>query len=443
MSDVTGIAAGFTLMIAEEASTGSVDATDARALDTAALAGLTWYSLATTNEAASAATGVKAVTDQPSTLTLAGGMAPLRVLAPIGDDGFPIDQRMGDIPIKMELRGMGTNPIDETGLGVLLASGLTVVARVPGTSMTGTRVSDNVFSVGGGDVAKIRSGDVIAVRQSNKTFRIIKATNVNDSTYSITTLEPHGIGTTAMVRQCHLAYLAPGGAPSGGTLAVQSMPRSGNHGVIQVAARATKVDVAASENSAMDVTVTVKGMDGEAISSAIATPTTPQMIGVTGSTALRASVAPVLVSADHSASSAPFHGAASVFPIRTWSASISIDLAPQQDQGTRSRVSDVLVTGAQLTGSFTTAAPTGSDVDFREVLRKSGKRSACFTAAGKDAAGNGFGLWVGSVEPASDPGITIAEKDRTQAPDWRAGGYSGDTPGEDHANAPWIIAFPC
>ena len=441
----TGINNGATCMVAEESSFGSVDATNARALDTATLAGLTWYSLRVTQDGFSgASTALKMPTDERSDITLAGGRQPLRVLTAIDASG-PVRSITGDVGLPMEARGMGTNVPSATGLGVLLLSGCSAKIATPGASVTATYATANTFTVP--SAAVLFPGDIVAVVQTDGTMRGVKISDVGaGAPATVTTVEPHGIpaASTATVRLCHQFFISSDAVPDGGSVAVQYAPRDGYDTVIGVGARLAKLDITAGPTGAVDIVPTLRCADGTYVMAPVATPTEPLMIGASGSTALRTRVAPVLVTQDHSTSSAPYSGTATTLPVREWSVSIEFDLVPVSDQGTRSRMSEMRVSSATLTGSMTIDSPSTTSADVRDWLRLSQKRTVGFSAAGANAAGNGCGVWVGSVEPSEDPGYTFTANDRTQVVPLRAGDYAGDgstTTPTDGANTPWVLWF--
>ena len=129
-----------------------------------------------------------------------------------------------------------------------------------------------------------------------------------------------------------------------------------------------------------------------------------------------------------------------LLPPRAGSAPHSVGLIPTTEPATSSGLSGMRVSDAALTGPVPQSAPT-SGADFREVVRLSEKRAMALTAAGANAAGNGLCLWVGAVEPSEDPGVTFAERDRTQAIPFRAGDHAHATGATAYLNRPWILAF--
>lgn len=50
-------------------------------------------------------------------------------------------------------------------------------------------------------------------------------------------------------------------------------------------------------------------------------------------------------------------------------------------------------------------------------------------------------MWVGAVEVAADPGVTLAPTDQTQEVQFRAGDYTGDNSSSGASNLEFIIAF--
>lgn len=431
---------GATCMVAAESSFGSTDATDARALADATIGGLTAYSLRCTKDSwGSAAGALKQRTFDRNDITLQGGRSPLQVAAAIASGG-PVVSIQGEIPLTFEARGFGSTAPLSTALGLLLASGLAHTLRTPGTSCTATEATANTFTVGGGDAGKFAAGDVISVSQTDGTCRFCYVTQVSGTT--ITTLEPHGIPDTetALVRQCHMFWAPTDNEADGSSLVVQLAPKDAEHTLVCVGARLAKVGISVNENTGVDIACTVRVPDGEYRDAVVITPTKPLPIGGTGSTGLRTRVSPVLVTADVSASSAPVTATAAAFPVRTWSAEIDIGLIPTDDPATRSGLSGMRVSDASLSGSVTQSAPT-SGADFREVVRLSEKRAATFTAAGANAAGNGMCVWAGAVEPSEDPGVTFAERDRTQVIPFRAGDHAHATGATAYLNRPWILAF--
>lgn len=434
---------GATCMVAEESSFGSVDATDARALDDTTIGGLTAYSLRCTKDSwGSAAGGLKQRTFDRNDITLQGGRSPLQVAAAITSGG-PVVSIAGEVALACEGRGFGSTAPTSTALGLLLSSGLARTVRTPGTSATVTEATATTFTCsGGGDTAKFVAGDVIAVTQTDGTFRFCYVTNVNSGTSTITTLEPHGIPDTetAIVRQCHMFWAPTDNEPDGGSLAIQLAPKDAEHTLLAVGARLSKFSISVNENTGVDFTATVRVPDGEYRDAVVVTPSKPLPIGGASSTGLRTRVSPVRVSADLSSASAPATTTTSVFPVRTWSVDIDIGLIPTDDPGTRSGLSGMRVSDAALSGSVTQSAPT-SGADFREVVRLSQKRALTLTAAGANAAGNGLCIWIGAVEPTEDPGITFAERDRTQATAFRAGDHEYASGAAAYINRPWVLAF--
>ena len=436
---------GATVMIAPESSYGSVLSSDARALDDATIAGLTARSLRCTEDSfIGSYAALKQTWFERSDIAMNGGNAPVQVSAAIGSSG-PVKRLSGDVPLAMEGRGFGATAPADTALGRLLSSGLAHTLRTPGTSVTATYVTANTFTiVSPTDDGKIVAGDVIAVVQANGTFLFCMVTSAVDggATITVTTLEPHGYSGagTFTVRQCHMWWAPTDNEADGVSLVAQFAPKDAAHCNIGVGGRLAKVMIAANENKAVDFTCTVRFPDGEYRDAVVITPSAPLPIGGAGSTGLRTFVSPIRITEDHSASSAPASGTAATFPVRTWSVEINIALIPQADGGTRSGLSGMRVSSALLTGTATQSAPT-TGADFREVGRLSEKRSAAFTAAGDNAAGNGMCVWVGAVEPTADPGVTVEKTDRTQQPSFKAGDFSLASGAAAYVNRQWVLAF--
>jgi hypothetical protein len=435
-------------MVAVESSFASIDATDARALDDTTIAGLTAYPMRITRSSYSAAVGAaKMGAYDAQEISARGGIPPAIVEAAVNASG-PVKSLKGDITLEFEARGFGTNAPASTGLGAILSSGLARVLRTPGDSFTATYVSANTFtnpSPASDALAVV--GDIIAVQQTNGTFRFCKVTDVVDggATNTVTTLEPHGIpaASTATVRCCHMFYGPVDGTPDGASVAIQLAERDASQVRLVVGARLSKLSIKKTGTSALSFSCTLTAPDGEYRSAAVIPTNDPLPLGVTATTPLRTLVAPLRVTQNHASSSAPFAGTASDFPVTDWSVDIVNSMTNQNDQGTRSGITGMDVSTSVLTGSFTQDARSGY-VDFREVLRLSEKRSVGFTAAGANAAGNGFCVWVGAAETPSDPGLNTEDMKRTQAVEFRAGDYQGDddsgSPAE-YVNAPWILAF--
>jgi hypothetical protein len=212
------------------------------------------------------------------------------------------------------------------------------------------------------------------------------------------------------------------------------------HGRLMVGGRLLKASVKATGETGVDMELTIRFVDGKKITTPVMTVANPLPLGVSGTTPLVRRVAPILVTQNHSGSSAPFSGTVSTLPVRTWSIDIDVSLVPTADQGTRSGVSGMSVADAQVTGSFEVDSP--GTVDWQDVLRLSYKHSIGFSAAGANAAGNGFAVWVGAVETAEDPGIAFEDMDRKQVVSFRAGDYSGDSSGSgEYENRRWVMAF--
>lgn len=434
---------GATVMVCEESSFGSTDSTDARALDDTTIGGLDAYSLRTTKDAFGGAVGaLKQRTTDRNDITLQGGRSPLQVTAAITSGG-PVVSVQGDIALAFEGRGFGSTDPTETALGLLLSSGLARTIRTPGTSATVTEATANTFTTSGaGETAKFGAGDIIAVTQTDGTFKFCKVVEVNTGSNTIKTLEPHGIPDTltAIVRQCHMFWAPIDNEADGGSLVVQLAPKDEDHTYLCVGARLSEFKIGVNADSGVDFTATLRVPDGEYRDAVVVTPSKPLPIGGAGSTGLRTRVSPVFVTADTSASATPVTSTTSRFPVRTWEATISVGLIPTDDPGTRSGLSGMRVSDAALTGTVTQSAPT-SGADFREVVRLSQKRAMTLTAAGANAAGNGVCVWIGAVEPTEDPGITYAERDRTQVVPFRAGDHAHAIGATEYLNRPWILAF--
>lgn len=443
---MAGINDGATCMVAEEPSPGSYDATDARALDDAAIGGLTARSLKITIDSFSNAAGaLRQVAYDRADVTLSGGMSQARVEAAVNGSG-PVKRLVGNVTIEGELRGFGALSPNNTAFGLLMASGCAATIRTPTTSATGTYISANTFSTPSpGSDAVVATGDIIAVTQADGTFRFVKVTSAVDAgiTNTITTLEPHGIPAagTATVRQCHMYYPARGGSV-GSSLVMQFALADAEQVLIGVGGRLMSMEIMRTGAASLAWRAEVEFPDGEYRNAAVITVSEPYPMGAASgaTTPLVTLVAPMLVTEDHAGDSAPWSGTAAALPARTWSAKIINDLQPVADQATRSGRSDTDITATRLEGSFVQTAPT-TNADWREVLRLGEKRSAGFSAAGANAAGNGMCVWVGAVEVAADPGVTLAPTDQTQEVQFRAGDYTGDNGTGGAANLEFVLAF--
>lgn len=442
---MAGINDGATCMVAAEGSFGSVDSTDARALDSTTIAGLTARSVKITIDSfGNAAGSLRQVAYDRSDVTLSGGMSQARVEAAVNASG-PVKRLVGTVSIEGELRGFGALSPSNTAFGLLMASGCAATIRTPGTSATATYISANTFSTPSpGSDAIIAAGDVIAVTQTDGTYRFCKVTSRVDAgaTNTITTLEPHGIPSgTATVRQCHMWYPARGGSV-GSSIVAQFALADGNQTLLGVGGRLQSMEIMRTGAASLAWRAEVDFPDGEYRSAVVIPVTEPYPMGAASgaTTPLVTLVAPILVTEDHAGDADPWSGTAAALPARTWSAKMVNDLQPVADQATRSGRSETAITATRLEGSFVQTAPT-SAADWREVLRLSEKRSAGFTAAGANAAGNGCCVWVGAVEVAADPGVTLAPTDQTQEVSFRAGDYAGDDGTGGAANLEFVLAF--
>lgn len=442
---MAGINDGATCMIAAEAAFGSVDATDARALDDSTISGLTARSVKITIDSfGNAAGSLRQVAYDRADVTLSGGMSQARVEAAVNGSG-PVKRLVGTVTIEGELRGFGALSPSNTAFGLLMASGCAATIRTPGTSVTATYISANTFSTPSpSDDAKIAAGDIIAVTQTDGTYRFVKVTSRVDAgaTNTITTLEPHGIPSgTATVRQCHMWYPARGGSV-GSSIVAQFALADGYQTLLGVGGRLQSMEIMRTGAASLAWRAEVDFPDGEYRSSTVITVTEPYPMGAASgaTTPLVTLVAPILVTEDHAGDAAPWYGTGAALPARTWSAKMINDLQPVADQATRSGRSETAITATRLEGSFAQTAPT-TGADWREVLRLGEKRSAGFTAAGANAAGNGCCVWVGAVEVAADPGVTLAPTDQTQEVSFRAGDYTGDNASSGAANLEFILAF--
>ena len=443
---MAGINDGATCMVAAESAYGSVDSTNARALDDTTISGLTARSVKITIDSfANAAGALRQVAYDRSDVTLSGGMSQARVEAAVNGSG-PVKRLVGTVTIEGELRGFGALSPSNTAFGLLMASGCAATIRTPATSATGTYISANTFSTPSpGNDATIAAGDIIAVTQADGTYRFAKVTSKVDAgaTNTITTLEPHGIAAagTATVRQCHMWYPARGGSV-GSSIVAQFALADGNQTLLGVGGRLQSMEIMRTGASSLAWRAEVDFPDGEYRSAVVIAVTEPYPMGAASgaTTPLVTLVAPILVTEDHAGDAAPWSGTAAALPARTWSAKMINDIQPVADQATRSGRSETAITATRLEGSFVQTAPT-SAADWREVLRLSEKRSAGFTAAGANAAGNGCCVWVGAVEVAADPGVTLAPTDQTQEVQFRAGDYTGDNSSSGASNLEFIIAF--
>lgn len=443
---MAGINDGATCMVAAEAAFGSVLSTDARALDDTTISGLTARSLKVTIDSfANAAGAMRQVAYDRSDVTLSGGMSQARVEAAVDGSG-PVKRLVGTVTLEGELRGFGALSPSATAFGLLMASGCAATIRTPGTSVTGTYISANTFSTPSpGDDAKIAAGDIIAVTQPDGTYRFVKVTSRVDAgtTNTITTLEPHGIAAagTAVVRQCHMWYPARGGSV-GSSIVAQFALADGDQTLIGVGGRLKSMEIMRTGSSSLGWRAEVEFPDGEYRNAVVITASEPYPMGAASgaTTPLVTLVAPMLVTEDHAGDAAPWSGTAAALPARTWSAKIVNDMQPVADQSTRSGRSETAITATRLEGSFVQTAPT-TGADWREVLRLGEKRTAGFTAAGANAAGNGCCVWVGAVEVAADPGVTLAPTDQTQEVQFRAGDYTGDNGSSGACNLEFVLAF--
>ena len=436
-----GIMAGARITIAPEDTFASPSTTEARDIDVSGLT--TDYPLQVTRASwkQAAEAGRLSVRDMALT-SFQGGNPPVVVDAAVKTTG-PVDSITGELEFVLPGRGFGSNNPGSTALGVIINSALSAEVRTPGTAFTGTYATANTMTHGAGDDGEVEVGDIIAVKQPNATYRLVKVSRYSAGTRTITTLEPHGIPAagTATVRQCHMYFAPASTSPAGGSFAVEMSTPDEAHTRRYVGCVMTRFAVRTTENGGIEYVVGIRAHDGERGTTPVLTAAAPLPLGVSGTTPLVARVAPMLVSQDHSASSAPYSGTASALPARSWSVSFDAALAPVADQATRCRASDCEVADVRVTGEFVQSSPS-TGVDWQTVTRLSRKHAASFTAAGADAAGNGMGVWVGSVECAEDPGITFEEQDRTQAVSFRAGDYSGDDSSDlGKVNAAAILCF--
>lgn len=439
---VLGTENGAFCMIAEESTFGMPDAADARALDTASIGGLTAYPMRITRASFNSAAGApKMQVFDRQEISAQGGTPPASVAGAVDGSG-PVGSISGDVTIDFELRGFGANAPNSTALGLILGSALGRAVRTPGVSQAATYVSANTWTITGADEAEVVEGDVVAVIQDDGRQRFVKVTNSAGTTpATITGMEAHGQNAgTFTTRSCHLWYAPVDGAADGGSLCMQLSQPDETHGRLMVGGRLLKATIRTENGLPVSASCTIRFADGKRITTAVMTTAAPLPLGVSGTTPLVPRVAPVLVTQDHSGSSAPYSGTVSTLPVRTWSIDIDVTLVPTVDQGTRSGMSGMSVADARLSGSFEVDSP--GTVDWQDVLQFSRKHSVGFSAAGKNAAGNGFCVWVGAVETAEDPGITYEDRDRKQAVNFRAGDYSGDAAGSaEYENRPWMLAF--
>lgn len=439
-----GIMSGARIMLAPETTFGAPSTSDARDLDISGLSPT--YPLQVTQASWKSAAEAGRLPVRDAALTsFQGGNPPAIPDSAVNGSG-PVDSIPGELTLVLPGRGVGSTSINDTALGIILLSALDVEERTPTGNLTGTYATANTFTHVAGDDGEIEVGDIIAVRQSNATYRLCKVTGYNAGTRTVTTLEPHGIPAagTATVRHCHMLFPPSSTSPGGNSFAIEMSQPDETHTRRYVGCVMSGLTVRTTEGGGIEYEVRIRAYDGERATTPALTVEPPLPLGVTGTTPLVARVAPMLVSQDHSASSAPYSGTAQALPARSWSVSFEVAHAPVTDQATRSRVSDVEVADVRVTGEFVQNSPGGSVIDWQTVTRLSRKHSASFTAAGADAAGCGMGVWIGSVECAADPGITFDEQDRSQAVAFRAGDYSGDDSTDlGKVNAAAVLCFIC
>lgn len=440
MSNVTGSDSGATFMVAPEASFGSPNSGDIRDFTPPASG---WLSLKVlTDSFDSALNALKMTTIETRETSLAGSVGSPVVVAPVDGSG-PKKSVRGDIPFELMLRGWGGNSPDDTALGLILASSLASKIQTPGAEYTVTEDTSTIFTTSSGDIGNFASGDIINVVQANGADRFLRVTHVNSGTYKVTTETEHGIpnATTATVRLCHMWWQPDSTSTPGDSIAVQLAPADGLHTYIGIGTRLAEVEIVKDPNGSMKLRGVLRCTDGDYRAAVSATLTAPYPLGTDGTTAttpLSAAASPVLISANVAGNSPPYATTATTLKVREWAVKATVGLVEDADQGKRSRVGDLLVADAQLTGSFTTAAPT-TEVDFRDVLRLDRTHSVSFQASGANDSGNGWGVWVGKITPDADPGITIAPKDRSQAVSFKAGDYAGDTGTGVAKNSRWVI----
>lgn len=440
---VVGTLAGASCMVAAETSFGMVDSADARALDTSGIGALTAYSLRITRASFNAAAGApKMVVYDRAEISTSGGI-PAPVIAAAVDGSGPVDSISGDVTIAMELRGFGANDPSATGLGLILESAFGSAIRSAGTAQSATYIGANTYSVTGGDEAEVIEGDLAPVVQDDGTLRFCHVSDVSGTgPQTVKVVEAHGqnVGTFT-TRSCHMWYESLSGSGDGASICMQLKLVDDVHGRLLTGGRLMKLSIKPTGETSCELELTIRFTDGKKITSAVIPVTTPLPYGVSGTTPLVRRVAPVLVTQDHSGSSAPYGGTVSNLAVREWS--VDVDIALQQNgsgQATRSGVGGLSVASAKLTGSFTVDSPTS--IDWQDVLRLGQARSIGFSLAGANAAGNGACVWVGRVDPVEDPGITFEDSDRKQVVSFRAGEYVGDNSGTgEYENRSWLLGF--
>lgn len=443
MAQMIGSIQGAHVTLGAEVTEGSVDASDARALDVSGISPL--YDLRVLRASYNAATtALKQGSYDAQETSAKGGIPPVVVQGAIGNDGNPVRSPKGELSIDMILRGFGANAPLSTGLGLLLASGLDYVAQTPGTTRTAIATGDNTFTVASG-AALLHTGDVIAVPQADGRMLFCRITNtVAGVPTAFTVLESHGYGNgdTFTIRLCHMFYPPASGTPDGASLAVQLRESDTAFCRLGVGARLSGLGIKLGQAKEPVLTVKLSCTDGDYGSSAFLTAGTPLPSGVTGTTPMRALVSPLTISEDHSADAAPWSGTASALHARDWSVDVANSLYAIPDQGTRSGTSGQVVSTSIAAGTFTQLGMTNM-VDMREVMRESQSRAIGLTAAGANDAGNGMCFYVGCLSPKEDPGVATTDTDRTQTVAFQAGNYLGDAGNAVTSGQPWILAFVC
>ncbi len=437
-----GTMAGATLMVVKEASFGSPLSTDAWQIDTATIGAADALSVrllrASFNTSIS---GLRQRTVDNAETSYMGGTPPLMVESVVGTSG-PEKQISGELQIEMVGMGVGSGDAEDTFLGWLLDSSLSRRVRTAGASLTGIYGGLNAFTVA--DAALLQVGDVVYITQTDGTARLVHISDI--STLTVTTAEAHGIPETgtATVRLASEWYQPPDGDPDGDSLAIQVTGRDGAFTYLLTGCQLKSLAIEQMGAMQVKYAATIAYADGLYDTSAIIGQTAALPLGVATTTHLRTSPSRCLISADHSASSAPWAGAVAAFPLSAWAFRIDCTLQPIPDLARRCQMSGRSVTSAMLSGSITQAAPV-TGVDFREVLRLSAMHTASITATGaKATAGASVGVWVGCIQPTEDPGVTHEDTRRVQTVAWRAGDYAGDTYAEaapETANCPWLLAL--
>ena len=440
-----GALSGMTISIASEAGNfGSPDATDARNIDTTTLANATWYSVLALRNGLAGFGKLKQMVYQPEVVTARGGRAAPSVVAVTESSGAVAKSIKGEFTLSFPLRWLGATLPSASALGLLVGSALTYRNRTAGATVACTAVTATTFTVGGGDVASFKAGDMIMVPVAGKP-RFSRVVYVDVGALTVYTMTQHGGTSSFTARLCHVYYPAATNTPSGNSFAVYVQDAAAKMDILATGVRITSIDVTRTADAEPEIAFGCTCADGywtDGASTALTAYSAPLPWGVAGTIEAKVRNAPVDISSDFTTGSAPYEGTRSELPCRDWSfkAAIKMD-ARGGGQGKRSGIAEWDVVQIDASANVTMDAPSFGGYSPRRHLQLSEVRSLTIPIGGDLADGSCGCMHIAQADVSEDPGRDISDERQSMSASYRAGQYAGDSGASAQTNAPWCIAL--